>query len=89
MDNLNNQEISEPIGEVVNYFAHVKAAAIKVFGDLMPGDRIRIKGGEKDFEQEVKSIEINKKKIDKAQAGDEVGILVEQDVGKGYKIYKA
>jgi len=88
MDNQDNQEVGEPIGEVMNYFVHVKAAAIKLFGDLMPGDIIRIKGGEKDFEQEVKSIEVNRKKVDKAQAGDEVGILVEQDVGKGYKIYK-
>jgi translation elongation factor EF-1alpha len=81
---------AKPIGEVSNYFAHVKAAAIKLGAPLKVGDKISIKGGEStDFEMEVKSMQIDRKDVEKAKKGDEVGLLVPEDVRKGYKVYKA
>lgn len=76
------------IGEISNYFEHVKAAAIKLKFGLKVGDKIKIKGGEVDFEQEVKSMQINRKDVKAGKKGDEVGILVEQHVRKGYKVFK-
>ena len=76
------------IGEVSNYFEHVGAAAIKLSKKLKVGDRIEIKGGEKDFEQEIKEMQINRKNVKEAKAGDEVGILVNEKVRKGYKVFK-
>ena len=76
------------IGEVTNYFEHVGAAAIKLSKKLKVGDRIEIKGGEKDFEQEIKEMQINRKNVKEAKAGDEVGILVNEKVRKGYKVFK-
>jgi len=43
------------IGVVSNYFDHVGAASVKLSGNLKIGDRIKIKGGETEFEQEVKA----------------------------------
>lgn len=77
------------IGVVSNYFKHVKAAAIKLSAPLKAGDKIKIKGGEKDIEIDVKSMEIDRKKIDAAKKGDEIGLLVPEDVHKGNKVYKA
>ena len=77
------------IGEVSNYFKHVKAASIKLSAPLKIGDKIKIKGGDKDIEVEVKSMEIDRKKIEKAKKGDEIGLLVPAEVRKGYKVYKA
>ncbi len=77
------------IGEVTDYFQHVKAAAIKLFSGLKVGDRINIQGGEKDFEIKVSSMQINRKPVKEAKKGDEVGILVPEDVHKGYRVYKA
>ncbi len=76
------------IGEVTNYFKHVKAAAIKLAAPLKIGDKIRIKGGEKDIEMEVESMQIDRKDVAKAKKGDEIGVLVPEDVHKDYKVFK-
>lgn len=75
------------LGEVTNYFEHVNAAAIKLVSPLNAGDTIHIKGGEVDFEQTVTSMQINRVPVANAKKGDEVGIRVNQNVRKGYKVY--
>jgi ribosomal 50S subunit-recycling heat shock protein len=79
----------EQIGEVTDYFKHVNAAAIKLSAPLKTGDKIRIQGGEKNFEMTVESMQINRKPVAAAKKGDEVGILMPEDVHKGYRVYKA
>ena len=76
------------IGVVSNYFKHVKAAAIKLSGPLKKGDKIKIVGGEKEVEIDVDSMEIDRKPIEAAKKGDEIGLLVPEDVHKGNKVYK-
>jgi U32 family peptidase len=76
------------IGKVSDYFEHVKAAAIKLESGLKVGDRIKVQGGEVEFEQEVKSMQINRKDVKGGKKGDEIGIIVEQTVRKGYKVFK-
>lgn len=76
------------IGEVRNYFDHVKAAAIKLSKPLKIGEKIQIKGGNVDFEQVVKSMQIDRKSVTSAKKGDEIGIIVPQRVRKGYKVFK-
>jgi len=83
------KKVEKQIGEVSNYFKHVKAAAIKLSAPLKVGDKIRIKGGEREIEIEVKSMEIGRKKIEAAKKGEEIGLLVPDDVHKGNKVYKA
>ena len=76
------------IGEVTNYFEHVGAAAIRLTKPLKVGEKIKIKGGEMEFEQPVKSMQIDRKSVKEAKKGDEIGILVSQKVRKGYKVFK-
>ena len=76
------------IGEVTNYFKNVKAAAIKLTAPLKVGEVIHIKGGEKDIEVKVDSMQIERKPIQAAKKGDEIGLLVPEDVHKGYKVFK-
>lgn len=76
------------IGIVTNYFEHVNAAAIKLSKPIKIGDIIQIKGGEKDFEQKIESMQINKKQVEKAKKGDEIGVIVSEKVRKGYKVFK-
>lgn len=77
-----------PIGIVSNYFDHVGVAAIKLEKPLKKGDKIKIVGGEVDFEQEVASMQIHNKDVEKAKKGDEIGIKVNEKVRKGYKVFK-
>jgi len=76
------------IGIVSNYFKHVKAAAIKLSAPLKAGDKIKIIGGEKEVEMKVDSMEVDRKPIKAAKKGDEIGLLVPEDVHKGNKVYK-
>ena len=76
------------IGTVSNYFEHVKVAAVKLTTALKVGDTIRISGGEVDFEQPIKSMQIQHDKVETAKKGDEIGIKVKNKVRKGYKVYK-
>ena len=80
---------NKQIGTVSNYFDHVKVAAIKLTAPLKVGDTVQITGGEVDFEQPIKSMQIQREKVDKAKKGDEIGIKVKKKVRKGYKVFKA
>ena len=76
------------IGKVAHYFSKIGVAVIELSDELKVGDTIRIVGGETDFTQVVGSMEIEHQKIEKAKAGDSIGLKVIQKVKEGYKVYK-
>ena len=76
------------IGVVSNYFDHVKVAAIKLTGGLSVGDKVKLSGGETEFEQPIKSMQIQHEKVTSAKKGDEIGIKVKEKVRKGYSVFK-
>lgn len=76
------------IGKVSHYFGNIGVAVIELTDTLKAGEKIRIAGGETDFEQTVDSMEVDHKKVDKAKKGEGVGLKVSQKVREGYKVYK-
>jgi len=77
------------IGKVTHYFGNIGVAVIELSDNLKIGDNIRISGGEMvDFTQTVDSMEIEREKVQKAKAGDSIGLKTEQKVREGYKVYK-
>ena len=83
------KELGEPIGEITHFFPHVKAAVIKLKkDDLSAGDTIHFKGHTTDFEQKVKSLQLNHVPVEKASKGQEVGLKVKCKVRHGDKVYK-
>jgi hypothetical protein len=76
------------IGIVTDFFAKVNAAAIKLDAPLKVGDKIKVKTGEKDIEIVITSMQIDRKPVEKAKKGDEVGILMPEAVHKGNKVFK-
>jgi putative protease len=76
------------IGVVSNYFDHVGVAAVKLKTGLKKGDKIRVVGGNVDFEQAVDSMQIQHKAVTEAKKGDDVGIKLKEKVRKDYKIFK-
>ena len=83
-------EISlEKIGEVTHYFAHVKAAAVKLLKDgLKVGDSIYIKGHTTDFKEKVKSIQLDRVSIQEGRKGQEIGLLVKSRARQGDSVYR-
>jgi len=76
------------IGRITHYFSHLEVAVIELSDVLSVGDKIRVVGGQTDFEQEVDSMEIDRQKVQKAKSGDAIGLKVAQKVREGYKVYK-
>lgn len=76
------------VGKVIHYFGKAKVAVVKLKAPLAVDERIRITGGETDFTQNVKSMEVDKKKIKKAKARQEVGLKVNKKTREGYKVFK-
>lgn len=80
--------LGKEIGVVSNFFEHVGVIAVKLTAGLKVGDKIKIVGGEVDFEHGIDSMQIHNKAVKSAKKGDDVGIKVSGKARKGYKVYK-
>ena len=79
----------EKVGEVMKYFARPGVAAIKVTGGVLAvGDRIKLKGHTTDFEDTIESMQIENRVVDRAAAGDLIGIKVKDRVREGDEVIK-
>ncbi len=81
--------MEKEVGTVFKYFRKPNVAAIKIEdGTLEIGDTIRFKGENTDFEQEVKSMEIQGEEVEKVERGDDVGMKVKKRVRPNDKVLK-
>jgi len=81
--------VEEKVGEIVKFFAKPSVAAVKITeGELKVGDTIKLTGHTTDFEDKIESMEINNKKVEKAVAGDYIGIKVADRVRPGDEVFK-
>jgi translation elongation factor EF-Tu-like GTPase len=79
----------EKIGEVVKFFTKPSVAAVKITeGELHVGHTIKIFGHTTDLTQVIDSMEVNNQKVDKAVAGDYIGIKVADRVRPGDEVFK-
>ncbi len=76
------------VGRITHYYGKIKVAVVKLKAPLSVGDKIKIKGGEKEFEQTVKSMEIDHKKIKRATKGKAIGLKLTKKAREGYRVYK-
>ena len=75
------------IGKVSIYFNHANVAAVALSGNLKVGDKIHVKGHTTDFTTQVKSMQIEKKSVSSAKAGQHVGIKVPERVRPHDKVF--
>ncbi len=79
----------EKVGEVVKFFAKPSVAAVKVVsGELNVGDTVKFTGFTTDFEVKIESMEVNNQKVEKAVAGDYIGLKVSDRVRPGDEVFK-
>ncbi len=77
------------IGEVTHYFNKIGVAAIKIIsGQLKKGDTIHIKGHTTDFTEKIDSMQVEHQPVEVANAGDEIGIKVDNVVREGDEVFK-
>jgi translation elongation factor EF-1alpha len=76
------------VGVIVHYYDKIGVAVVKVLTPIKVGDRIKISGHDKEFEQEIASMQVEHQNIEKAKKGDDVGMKVDQPVKDGDEVYK-
>ena len=75
------------VGEVERFFDKIGVAAIHLSGELKIGDTIQIEGDAEPVRVEVSEMQIDRKAVESAVAGDSVGIKVGTQVSPGSKVY--
>ena len=76
------------VGTITHFYDKIGVAVINVLAPLKVGDRIKISGHDKEFEQEIASLQVEHQNIDRAKKGDNVGMKVDQPVKDGDEVYK-
>jgi len=75
------------VGRVNDFFARPVVAGVELNAGIKVGDRIRIRGHTTDLEFTIKSIQIDNRSVETAQAGDNIGIKVSERVRRGDTVY--
>jgi putative protease len=81
-------ESIEKVGEITHYFTRIGVAVVDVSSPVKVGDRIAIKGMTTNFNMTIKSMQIEGKNIEEANAGDDIGMKVDDRVRKGDIVYR-
>jgi hypothetical protein len=84
---LGEENIIE-VGHIVHFFSKISVAILELTAPLAVGDRILVKGPATDFEQTVDSMQIEHKNIQKAEAGQSIGLKTTQHVKERDLVYK-
>jgi putative protease len=84
---LTEEDLIE-VGCITHFFSKINVAIVELKAPLNVGDTITIKGPTTDFEQNVDSMQIEHENVQKAQAGQSIGLKVEQRVRETDVVYK-
>ena len=76
------------VGHIVHFFSKINVAVLELTAPLAVGDSILVKGPSTDFEQVVESMQIEHKNIQRADAGQSVGLKTAQRARERDVVYK-
>jgi hypothetical protein len=76
------------IGHITHFFPRISVAVVELTSSIANQDHILIKGPTTDFEQTVDSMQIDRQTIQKAEAGQNIGLKVMQLFKETDTVYK-
>jgi translation elongation factor EF-Tu-like GTPase len=77
------------VGSVTHFFKGPSVAVVKVSeGHIDVGDTLHFVGHTTDFTETVRSMEVEHKKVDHAEAGDEIAIQVIERVRQHDRVFR-
>lgn len=79
---------NQAVGQVIHYFDKIQVAVIALSTTLKVGDKIKFKRGDEEFEDFVKSMQIDHQEVVVARKGEEVAIKVARPAKSGSLVYK-
>jgi phage terminase small subunit len=86
-ERLTEENVVE-VGRITHFFPKISVAVIELSKPLKVGDTIAVKGPTTDFEQPVESMQIEHKDVQKAEAGQSIGLKVVERVRETDLVYK-
>ena len=87
---MQEQFVAEtPIGVVTHYWSHLGVAGVHLDAPLNVGDHIHIIGHTSNFEQDVRSMELDHHHVFHGNPGADVGIAVMEHAREHDRVYKA
>ncbi len=81
------QEILE-VGTVKHFFPKISVAVVELTAPLSVGDQILVKGPTTDFEMTVESMQIEHNSIQRAEAGQAIGLKLVGQAKERDMLYK-
>ncbi len=84
---LSEEKVVE-VGHISHFFSKISVAVLDLTAPLSIGDRILIKGPSTDFEQVVDSMQIEHNAIQRAEAGQSIGMKLVQPARERDVVYK-
>ena len=84
---LSEEDIIE-VGHVSHFFSKIGVAVLELTAPLSVGDKILVKGPSTDFEQSVESMQVEHENIQRAEAGQSVGLKLVQHARERDLVYK-
>ena len=76
------------VGRVTHFYTRISVAVVDLSGDLSVGDRVVVRGASTDFELVVESMQIEHENVERAGAGQSIGLKVKERVREGDVVYK-
>lgn len=76
------------VGRISHYFTKIGVAVVEVEAPIRVGDKISIEGATTNFQQTVKSMQIQHKPIKLARKGSSIGLKVKARCREGDVVYK-
>lgn len=76
------------IGIVTHYFTKIGVAVVELSEAISAGNQILIKGITTNVEQTVNSMQIEHVTVERAEAGQSIGLKIDDRVREGDTVYK-
>ncbi len=76
------------VGVISHYFSNIGVAVIELKAPIAVGDKISVEGATTNFTQNVDSMQVEHKEVQKAGKGDSIGMKVKDKVRSGDNVYK-
>ncbi len=84
---MTETEVQE-VGTIVHFFSKIGVAIVDLKEPLSVGDEILVKGPSTDFEMTVNSMQVEHKSIERAEAGQSIGLKTAQQAKERDLVYK-
>ncbi len=84
---MTETEVQE-VGTIVHFFTKIGVAIVDLKEPLSVGDHILVKGPSTDFEMTVNSMQVEHKSIERAEAGQSIGLKIAQQAKEHDIVYK-